>query len=243
MVDVLSRTLDPDERDAVRGDFAESGESAGHALHGLIGLVVRRQAALWKDWRPWAAPVGLIAPILSGVLWIGWIGLQFRTIWTHGVRYEAGLPVIDDIVTLLCATLLPIAWAWIGGFAVGSLSRRTAWVWFIGALLAVRLHATPFLLLPEVVLILIPFLYGVYCGARRGAFGIDRAAWLAAAIAILTLLAQVEDGRSSLAFAAWSSGGAADGRLAWTPRLLPFAAIIWQFGFIFATQRFKENHT
>jgi hypothetical protein len=67
--------------------------------------------------------------------------------------------------------------------------------------------------------------------------------WLAAAIAILTLIMQVEDGRSHLAFAAWSSGGALDGRLAWTPRMLPFVAIVWQFGLMSATMRLKENNT
>jgi|HubBroStandDraft_1064217.scaffolds.fasta_scaffold02653_5 hypothetical protein len=243
LVDILSRTLDPDERDAVRGDLVESGESAGQSLRGLIGLVVRRQVAVWNDWRPWVAPLGLTAPVLSGVLGIGWIGLQFRTIWTYGVRFEAGLPVTDDIVTLVCATLLPIAWAWSGGLVQGVLSRRTAWVWCVGALLAGRLHATLFWLLPGVVLILIPFLCGVYRGIRRGGLGAGRAVWLAAAIAILTLIMQVEDGRSHLAFAAWSSGGALDGRLAWTPSMLPFVAIVWQFGLMSATMRLKENNT
>jgi len=243
MVEILSRTLDPDEREAVRGDFAESGESGGQALRDTIGLVVRRRVALWNDWRPWVAPLGLVAPLLSGVFGVGWIGLQLRTIWTYGVRYEAGLPLTDYIATLVCATLLPVAWAWSGGLAVGCLSRQNAWVWIVGALLAGRLSAAPFLLLPAVVLVLIPFLWGLERGVRRGALGVDRVAWLAAAIAILTLIAQVEDGRSSLALAAWSRGGAVDGQLAWTPRLLPFAAIVWQFGFIFATQRRKENIT
>ena len=40
LVDKLSRTLEPDERDAVRGDFAESGVSGGQALHDLLGLVL-----------------------------------------------------------------------------------------------------------------------------------------------------------------------------------------------------------
>jgi hypothetical protein len=263
LVDLLSRPLAPDERDAVRGDFAESGESAGQALRGLIGLVVRRQIALWRDWRPWMAPVGLVAPVAlvlsqsssgpSGALWIGW---QLRTIWTHGVRYEAGLSPTDDIVTLFCAVLLPIVWAGSGGFVLGFLSRRNAWVhpallfpllWLFGtllrALLPGRLHAALFWLLPPVVLILIPFLWGVHLGVRGVALQVGRTAWLAGAIAILTLVMQVEDGRSRLAFAAWSSGGALDGRLVWIPRLLPFAAILWQFGFIFTTTRFKESDT
>ncbi len=58
--------LEPDEREAVRGDFAESGETSGQALRNVLGLVLRRQAALWKDWRPWLALVGLVAPL--GVL-------------------------------------------------------------------------------------------------------------------------------------------------------------------------------
>jgi hypothetical protein len=54
-VDLVARTLEADERDAVCGDLAESGESGGQALRDLLGLVLRRQAALWKDWRPWLA--------------------------------------------------------------------------------------------------------------------------------------------------------------------------------------------
>jgi hypothetical protein len=37
-VDLVSRMLDPDEREAVRGDFVESGESGGHALRGVLGI-------------------------------------------------------------------------------------------------------------------------------------------------------------------------------------------------------------
>lgn len=62
LVDVVSQLLEPNERDAVRGDLAESGETGGQALRGLLGLVVRRQAALWKDWRPWLALAGLVGP-------------------------------------------------------------------------------------------------------------------------------------------------------------------------------------
>jgi len=250
LVDLLSRTLEPDERDAVCGDFAESGESGGEALRDLIGLVVRRRAALWRDWRPWVAPAGLVVPVVCDGLGVGWIGWQLRTIWTNGVRYEVGLPLTDDIVRLVCFSILPAAWAWSGGFALGSLSRRTAWVhpallcpllWLcaamLRALLSGRLHGMLFWLLPLAVLFPIPFLWGVHRGVRRGALGIGRALSLAVAMAVLTLIVQVEDGRESLAFATWSRGGAVDGRLVWAPRLLPFAAIVWQFGFILATTR------
>jgi hypothetical protein len=59
LADMVSRLLEPDECDAVRGDLAESGATGGEALRDLLGLVVRRQAALWMDWRPWLALVGL----------------------------------------------------------------------------------------------------------------------------------------------------------------------------------------
>src|SRR5215217_5061905 len=65
-VDVLSRLLEADERDAVRGDLMESGASAGRALRDVLGLILRRQATLWMDWRPWLALLGVAAGI--GVL-------------------------------------------------------------------------------------------------------------------------------------------------------------------------------
>ncbi|HXM45372.1 MAG TPA: hypothetical protein VN924_29315 [Bryobacteraceae bacterium] len=256
LVDILSRTLEPDERDAVRGDFAESGESAGRALRDVIGLVVRRQAALWKDWRPWVAPVGLIAPVLCGGSGIAWIGWQFRTIRIYGVRYEVGLTLTDDVVRLACFSILAIAWAWSGGFVFGSLSRRTlrahpalliplAWFCFavLQALASSRLDGMLLWLLPPAILFLIPFLWGTRRGVRRGAFSTGTAVWLgAAAVTMLTFIVQVESSREGLAFAAWSGGGAMDGRLPWTPRLLPFAAIIWQFGLMSAAMRSKENN-
>lgn len=45
LVDMVSQGLEPDERDDVRGDLAECGETAGQVLCQVLGLVVRRQAA------------------------------------------------------------------------------------------------------------------------------------------------------------------------------------------------------
>src|ERR1700721_2634919 len=46
LVEIVSRLLAPDEREAVNGDFAESGESGAQALLGALGLVARRQIEL-----------------------------------------------------------------------------------------------------------------------------------------------------------------------------------------------------
>jgi hypothetical protein len=48
LVAAASQLLEPGERDAVNGDLEEAGESGWRALLDVLGLVVRRQAALWR---------------------------------------------------------------------------------------------------------------------------------------------------------------------------------------------------
>ena len=133
LVDLVSRLLEPDERDAVRGDLAESGEAAGRALGGVFGLVVRRQAGLWKDWRPWLALVGVVVPLglLLGLnsVWIGrsydlylWIAGNYGAI-DPAILRDTGLSVGRGMVLLACHSLLLGCWSWSAGFALGALSR------------------------------------------------------------------------------------------------------------------------
>jgi hypothetical protein len=182
LVDMLCGTLDSNERDAVRGDIDEAGESGGEALRDSIGLVVRRQMASWKSWRAWVAPVGLIAPVVCAGTGAIRLDLQARTMWTYGVRFDDGLPLGDLAVRLVGFSMLPAAWAWIGGFAFGRLAGRTAWVhpavigvavWVAAAMLRARIW-------------MVPFLWGIYRGARGPALDIRRAMWLGLGIAVLT---------------------------------------------------------
>ena len=46
LVDLLSLILHPDEREVIHGDFAEFGAAGSQALRDVLGLVVRRQAAV-----------------------------------------------------------------------------------------------------------------------------------------------------------------------------------------------------
>ena len=46
LADRVSRLLEPDEREAVRGDLEETGAAGGKALRDVLGLAARRQAAL-----------------------------------------------------------------------------------------------------------------------------------------------------------------------------------------------------
>lgn len=133
-VDTASRMLEPGERDVVLGDFAESGESGGQALRGVLGLVVRRQAAFWQDWRPWLVlvvlivPLGMLLSIVSSLtasqsatyIWLyannwDWALLRYAEFW-----YE--LAASFAFVFVRCLTL--ICWSWTAGFVLGSVSRR-----------------------------------------------------------------------------------------------------------------------
>jgi len=137
LVDVVSRALQPDEREVVLGDLQEAGEGF-RAVQDVVGLVVRRQATLWTHWRPWLALVTVVAPL--GVLlshisaaWAGgtaiysWLYVDNWT-WGYlrspGARHELALTVLGfglDYVTLA-------SWAWASGYTLGSLSRETSWL-------------------------------------------------------------------------------------------------------------------
>ena len=129
LVEVASQLLEHDEREAVLGDLAEASESAWHGLLDVLGLVIRRQAALWKNWRPWVAAVGLALP---GSLVL--MGLSVSVSWTYQHLIEGeifnstGLAPGTTILPLICQVSLLIGCSWTGGFVVGSMSRRTLWV-------------------------------------------------------------------------------------------------------------------
>ncbi len=134
LVDKVSRILEPAEQEAVRGDFAESGETGAQALRDVLGLAVRRQAALWHDSRPWLVLVGLVGPLSLLVSLISsriaasnaiypwmyfnnwdWALLQHRAFWI--VLGQTIALILPESVALICL-------AWTIGFALGALSRR-----------------------------------------------------------------------------------------------------------------------
>ena len=138
LADRVSRLLDPDERDAVRGDFAELGITSAQAVVEVLGLLMRRQAALWTEWGPWLALVGVVIPLgaLLGQLSWSWAdGSAIYTFlyvnnWTWAyVESPGARRDLLDVGTRVCLNdLALIGWSWTTGFALGSLSRRTLWV-------------------------------------------------------------------------------------------------------------------
>jgi len=157
LVDVVSRVLEPDERDAVRGDFTESGESGAQGLRDVLGLAVRRQAELWRHWRPWlilvmlAAPLGMRLNLFSRRVadhsaiyaWMylnnwDWADLGHRTFWT--ILAQTIPPVFLENLALICLS-------WTSGFVLGALSRRA--IPFNGALFCFVLLFGNFVALPQ----------------------------------------------------------------------------------------------
>jgi len=115
----LAVLLTPEEREAVLGDLSEAGEPHRKALIAVIGLIVRRQAELWRDWRPWLALVGFVIPA----------GLALHLV----ARWDAGLVGVralrEDpwwLAMVLSRALATLAcWSFLAGVALRALSART----------------------------------------------------------------------------------------------------------------------
>ena len=135
LADQLSQSLEPSERDAVRGDQAELGTSGTQAAREVLGLVVRRQLQFWRDWRPWlifaalVAPLGLLlslatARVASGSaipIWMylnNWTAAVLESPGSRGLLVSYGISISSQYLVLAC-------WSWAAGFILGAFSRRT----------------------------------------------------------------------------------------------------------------------
>lgn len=135
LVDIVSGLLQPHEREAVRGDLIESGETGAQALRDVLGLLLRRQAANSHDWRPWlallgvAVPLGFVLSLLSRhmahgssiYLWLCVDNGEWAYLRNAGFRHDVAhysAIFLRDYVSLFC-------WSWTTGLLLGSLSRRT----------------------------------------------------------------------------------------------------------------------
>jgi hypothetical protein len=217
LVDLVSRLLRPEEREVVQGDLLEGGESAWQSLLAVLGLVIRREAALWRNWRPWLAAFGLALP--SSFLLMGFslsVSRAYQQLVGRPILHVTGVTVGPGFALFLCNVLLLAAWSWTGGFVVGSVSRRTVWV-------SAALSFAPCLFCLERFrveslsrLCLLLFLPVALWGAHRGLqiARIKRSSAVALAIAV-----------TALTIPTWSSSGA------WIPNW----ALSWPAWFLVAT--------
>jgi hypothetical protein len=183
--------LERDERDAVLGDLQEAGESAWQALLDVAGLLARRRLALWKDWRPWVASLGLALP--ASLLLMG-----FSLHVSHGYQRLTHATPGLDVLRLLGSVLLLSVWSWTGGYVMGSLSRRT-----VRASAAFACAPCFFCLVRFrgeslsrfcLFLFLIPAIWGVVRGLRVAQIKLGAACALALAITLLSLPSWTQPG-------------------------------------------------
>ena len=125
-IETAAGLLTPLEREIVLGDLAETDRGALRGLIDVLGLAARRQIALWKSWRPWAASLGLALP--ASLFLLGWSvassGAVARLLQEPDQSYLVWLS-LSRLFLLIC-------WAWMAGFAVGVVSPRTWWASLLG---------------------------------------------------------------------------------------------------------------
>jgi hypothetical protein len=217
LADLATRLLELPERDVVRGDLAECGARGWRALREVLGLVLRRQAAMWTEWRPWLALVAVVLPI--GILlshasraWADSSALNislYIRIWEWSYLGYPGWR--RDLFAILWsgalnATALSV-WSWTCGYTVASVSRRTVWVAAIAFALVVFLATlgTPTvarmthdkfaghfygIVLPRLfrfAFVILPLLWGIQ-SRRKGVVGSTMLLAGAAAVIVLTVL-------------------------------------------------------
>jgi hypothetical protein len=219
LVDIVSRLLQPEEREVVQGDLLEGGESAWQSLLAVVGLVIRREAALWRNWRPWLAAFGLAFP--SSLLLMGFslsVSRAYQQMAGGPILHATGVTVRPGFALFLCNVLLLAAWSWTGGFVVGSVSRRTVWVSaalsFAPCLFCLERFRVESLSRLCLLLFLPVALWGAYRGLQIAR--IKRSSAIALAIAV-----------TALTIPTWSSSGA------WIPNW----ALSWPAWFLVVTAR------
>jgi hypothetical protein len=217
LADLASRLLEPHEREAVRGDLVEAGATGTQALLQILGLVARRQAALWADWHPWFALVAVVLPL--GVLvshasrW--WadssamdVALYIR-IWEWSYLTYPGWrrDVLGIVWSFALSAAALSAWSWTCGYLLASLSRRTVWIMAFafalvvffatfGTVTVVRVSSEKFathfygVVFPRLFrtfFVMLPLLWGIYSHRQRVVHPTTRLVG-AAAVIVLTVL-------------------------------------------------------
>jgi hypothetical protein len=243
----LSRCLDSREQETVLGDLAELGLSDRQAFKGVLGLVMRRQLGLWKEWEPWFVLVAIVIPV--GPLLARSSNdlvqslLPNLLMWSrHGIYYETGISFPAFLAALGLRVTAIVTWSWTSAFALGALSRRTAWAngflflilcAVLGSLPRFFIYAVlgfePWTLLPILVgflLVLLP----VYCGVRQGGkpeaitypWMIPLAIWTA----VIGVLASWTQGWYGTALDNWSHGEPALGLFQLAQRADAWGALV-----------------
>jgi hypothetical protein len=192
LVQFATRFLNNEERETVLGDLAEAHEGAWQGFFGVLGLVARRQAQLWKNWRPWLAGFGVALPssflLMGASLSLSW---SYQRLLCPELLRATSLTRGSGLVVLLYQGLLLIGWSWAVGFVVGSTSKKTIWASTLlcyapclFCLLRYRNDSIPRICL---LLFLVPAIWGLYGGLRISRMQLGTAMLLAISLTFLTV--------------------------------------------------------
>ena len=242
----LLRTLNKDEQEAVRGDLEELQLTPRAELREVGGLVLRRQAALWKHWRPWIALLvlltggSLVSETAMGIIrHFVQVGITW---WTHGVRYESAMSPGEEFTVMLGRCLALLFWGWGCGFVVGHLARRTPSLFVAGLLISLltwlQLGKWALIFLPLMILLLLPVFRGIRDGARAR---VPHLAFFVTAILLFTALNLWTAGWYDAALVRWSEGAIQPRGGYW--KLWRFAAMSWPVVYLLTMARRKEART
>ncbi|MBS1826179.1 MAG: hypothetical protein JST93_12725 [Acidobacteria bacterium] len=198
-VEVLTRSLADEEREAVLGDLQESQSAGFPALLGVMGLVLRRQVQTWRSWRPYLALFGIALPMAflladfarilarTSELYL-WIASNYA-VMDPDVLEETGFTLWRG--SLICGThlLLLAIWSWTGGFALAAISGLAFWGNAAVVCAVWCLHAR--LLEPNagMLLLWISFLLGARRGMQPGVIPRSTAVLLAVCAVALSAVA------------------------------------------------------
>jgi hypothetical protein len=190
LLELSTRLLDPVEREVVLGDLEETHETTWRGLVDIFGLVLRRQAGLWRDPRPWIA--GFVVALPSSYLLTTAsfsVTCTYQRLVNHRVFVGHWPTGHEGFPLLLCHMLLLIAWSWTAGYMIGSVSRRTLWASVVLAAVS-SLHSlcmsvswlSLFLFLPPAIL-------GVWRGCQSARISFRSASVLALTVTVLMISA------------------------------------------------------
>lgn len=190
LVELTSRLLDQDEREAVLGDLLETNEKAWRGFLDVFGLVLRRQAGLWKDPRPWLA--GFVVTLPSSYLLMHVsisVTCTYQRLVNHKVYAGFWHTGHEGFPLLLCHIFLLIAWSWSAGRIAGSVSRRTVWVSAaLSVVPSIDFHGMPLSRLC-LFLFLLPAIFGVRRGWQNAPISLRSACLLALTMTFLMISA------------------------------------------------------
>lgn len=219
-VELLCRSLTPDERESVLGDLQECHATVHGVSWELLLLLLHRQASCWRRWRPWLVVFGVVMPTVTVISQIGRTISAFAVmqLWTRlysGDWFNGALSRERSLVAVICICSVLAVEAWCAGFAIAALSPATltinafvvVLVWLIeNSIWPLRSATSWYTVAASFALLVVPLILGVMSTRRRGVIRFRFVIVLAAFVSFGTALAIWTDGWFGNALERWSSG-------------------------------------